>query len=497
MSGFWTPAVAQVSFEQYEVVTGPAQRQTVLAGSLLGGAIAEIAAVHIDENRGRHLRIYTFVEGGWVLTVEARLRPEVLFVDVAHIGGQDRLITYEQGRVNWFDPESATERQLVTGALTVDPPPLGRIPHVDISRDVNDDDRDDLIVPDVDGSWVFIQTADGRFADPMRIGPSVHLGRIYDAEKYRYDPWEVSRIHQMDYNLDGRSDLVFWYDDRFVVHLQDEQGLLTPVAKTFTTDAAFDSDDPRSIAAPQGFRSRRRDHMPTGDLTGSVLHSLTDLNGDGVADLTVFSLEVESMWSVHSTYEVFFGAPGPEGGTVFAPDAGAVLQLDGVPFGLSLHDFDHDGQPEVMFTTIKVGTFKTLGMFAHAVLTRSVPLKLEFYRMAGGLYPDRPNTSRKIKTDSHGRSGERAARLPSVLIGDISGDGRSDLLLGRNRKELQVYLGTSRPDLFARQPLKVAVVMPNEEYTWLVDLDKDGQQDILMHHPSTTQPNRVTVLLAR
>ena len=53
--------------------------------------------------------------------------------------------------------------------------------------------------------------------------------------------------------------------------------------------------------------------------------------------------------------------------------------------------------------------------------------------------------------------------------------------------------------------------MPNdEEYTWLVDLNKDGKQDILMHHPFTlrdaggvpirppgTGPHRVTMLIAR
>ena len=53
--------------------------------------------------------------------------------------------------------------------------------------------------------------------------------------------------------------------------------------------------------------------------------------------------------------------------------------------------------------------------------------------------------------------------------------------------------------------------MPNEEYTWLhfrVDLNKDGKQDVLMHHPFTlrdahgartrrlppgTEPHRVTM----
>ncbi len=42
----------------------------------------------------------------------------------------------------------------------------------------------------------------------------------------------------------------------------------------------------------------------------------------------------------------------------------------------------------VMFTTIKVGFFKTIRMIAGALLTRSVSMDLDFYRLEGGIYPD-------------------------------------------------------------------------------------------------------------
>ena len=491
-----SPAAREFTFEQYEIVTGVAKHQTVLTGFLLGGTIAELVVVSIDDNDDRRLHIYAFDDGNWVLRLDATLRPEVLFVDVANIGGRDRLITYENGRLNWFDPESATEHPLVAVTSNT-PPPKGEIPHVDVTHDLNGDDRDDLVVPDSDGFWVFIQMDDGTFADPVKIGPPIEMDRIYAADGYRYDPWGEGRVHKMDYNRDGRSDLVFWNEDHFEVHLQDERGLFAPVAKTFTTDVAFDSDDPASLAAPQEVRRRRIDHQLTGATTGRVLHSLTDMNGDGVADLVVFSLEIRSMWSVHFAYEVHFGAPTPDGGTVFAPDVGTAIRSDGLPFGLGPHDFDHDGQVDMMFTTMKFGIFKTIGMISRGILTRSVQMHLEFYRMEGGIYPDKPNATRKIKGHAPGVSGEKGIFHPSVLIGDVNGDGRSDLLVQKGPEELRVYLGVPGQKLFARRPQKVAVAMPYEEYTWLVDLNKDGVQDLLMHHPSTTEPHRVTTLIAQ
>ncbi len=380
------PAYAEDdSLEYHEFDTGIAKRQTVIPGFYLGGDIAEIAVVHIDANDNRILHMFGFDGTGWVSMLEATLPPSVLFVDVANIGGRDRLISYENGRLSWFDPKSAMERPLVAVTSNFNPPGESEIRHVDVTRDVNDDNRDDLVVPDVDGFWVFIQMSDGAFADPVMIGPATDMSRIYGADGYRYDPWSQSRVHEIDYNQDGRNDLVFWNAERFEVHTQDEHGLFVAKAKTFTSDVAFDTDDLSSLAM--------------GDMTGRVLHSLADLNGDGVGDLVVNSLEGRRISKKLSSYEVHYGKPTPDGGTAFASEVGVTFQSDDrIQLGMEQHDFDGDGQADVMLTTIEVRFLSSnpwkrwKGFWGDDIW-----LGLEFYRMEGGLYPDKPNATRRIQ----------------------------------------------------------------------------------------------------
>lgn len=490
-------APAPFTFEQHDFAIGAGERQTVLAGFLLDGTMADIAVMRFDENQLPQLRLYALRADSWTAVAGWSLRPGVTWVDIVRIAGHDRLVAYGEGRLTWFDPATAREHDLLSVSSDFSAPVQGVIAHLDVSRDLNGDCRDDLTVPVADGMAIFIQSDDGDFTGPLKVGTPAPTDRVREAYGYRHDPWVAGRVHHVDFDLDGRKDLVFWNVGHFAVHLQGEDGQFASQAVNVTTEIEFDSDDLGSLAAPVGVRHRRLDHNPEGDLTGRVLHSVSDMNGDGVADLAVFSLEGGRLWHMHSRYLVHFGAVTPEGGTVFTPRAGAVIETKGIPNRFERHDFDQDGQVDMLFMSIKVGVFKSIGMLLNAVVTKSVSVTLEFHRMEEGIYPDEPNGKRKARTVDFGESGERAAFFPAVLVADVNGDGLRDLLVQNRRKELRIHAGVPGEELFARRPWKLAVAMPNEEYTWLVDLDADGRQDLIMHHTSAGEPNRLTLLLAR
>ena len=505
------PASIEFTFKPSEIETGTAKHQTVLTGFLLGGDCAELAVVNVSENGNRHLHIWTFSEGTWVSKLEVPLRPEVLFVDVANIGGRDRLITYEQGHLNWFDPESATERALVEVPTNYKAAKDGGIPYVDISRDVNRDGLDDFIVPDVDGFWVATQLRDGSFTNPIKLGPPdpfLDETPMDDMHSYReigITPltilWYMSRVHQMDYDQDGRSDLVFWNVDHFDVYHQDTNGMFSTEAETFTVDIPFDTDGAYSIAF--GFSGENMFSLIFGfreNTKRRVLHTFQDMNGDGVSDLVIHSLEGRSLGKQRSLYEVHFGTS-TSNGTVFARDVGMTIRPRGTagglqPWGYSsqwFQDLDGDGRTDILFKDVKTG----LTGMSRAMLGKSIAIDLECYRMEAGTYPDKPTTRHKIRPDLDIFEKDRVF-FPVVLLGDVNGDGRSDLLVGKHWEELHVFFGIPGPALFARTPQKMAIAMPNDERNArLVALNKDNKQDLLIHYPSTTNPHRVTLLIAQ
>ena len=563
---------AEYIFDRHVIDIGPALRQTVLTGFLLGGDVADLAVVKILEDGGRSVRVYAFEEstgmgedegtwndarpeenvkhspprtnGTWKLRMDARLRLGVTFVDIARIGYRDRLITGEPGRLNVWDPDSATEFELVSVTISFETPHQGELPHVDVTRDVNGDGRVDLVVPGAEGFKVFVQTESGAFADPVVIGPPADLDPILGADGYRYDPWSVSRVHGFDYNGDSRIDLVSWNGDRFETHIQDGQGLFDPDPSTFTVDARFDSDDFTELA--------------TGAMTGRMLHSFTDMNGDGIADMVIYALEGAQIDDKRSAYEVHFGRRAfdgrvrfegrisPNGGdqsdglVQFSSDIDVSIQTEGqIQLAMERLDFGGDCEPGLVVTSIEKkylenSIFKRIKGF----MGDDVWLNLAFYRMESGRVPDRPNATRRIQLDGApsprepgwvpldvvlmgGRHALRNSRddrddyqrafNKNLFIGDVTGDGRSDLLVEWTHRELHVFAGVPGPDLFAPQPQKVAVELANdEEYAWMTDLNRDGREDIVMHHifmkrdahgaPMAlpgAEPHRVTLLIAR
>ncbi len=116
-------------------------------------------------------------------------------------------------------------------------------------------------------------------------------------------------------------------------------------------------------------------------------------------------------------------------------------------------------------------------------------------------YPSRPSFRKKIRRFSP-FAGRGNVFFPPVLLGDVNGDKRADLLFGARPGELRIFPGERGPHLFARKPLRIALRLPSDERRiWLADLNRDGKQDVVAHLTPTgrepTGKHRVTILMSR
>ena len=507
-----TPVTSSANemFTVHEFATGTARHQTVLAGSF--GSGTALAVVDTEETGQQNVQFFAFGGGDWSPALDAAFGPGILFVDVLRGADSDRVIAYRHGRIEWFDLDSATSAMLAELSMTYRAPSHAGIPRIDITHDLNHDGLDDLVVPDVDGFRVAVQLPDGSFTRPIRLGPpEPFLDASAYGEKRTYRQvgitpenisWYLARVHQLDYDRDGLSDLAFWNGNRFDLYRQNETGTFETTPDNFQTEVSFDFDGPYALAFQIG------DANPVSMVLGfgryaehKALKGFRDLDADGVADLITLTLSGRSPLRLRGRFEIHFGRPVPNG-TAFSAEPDTTIDAPGrsaggEPWGYASHrfaDFDGDGDLDAMFGAVDTGG----GGMVRAMAGNAVSIDLALFRLGGRTYPDKPDAKRRVSSAFRPLS-RRGPLFPAVLLGDVDGNGLKDLLIGDRWDRLSVFLASSGPDPFQASAVKIPVAMPaaGDLHVRLADLDRNGRQDVVIHHPSSTEPNRVIVLMAR
>jgi hypothetical protein len=271
--------------------------------------------------------------------------------------------------------------------------------------------------------------------------------------------------------------------------------------RSLKIEIEFDFDGSYGLAFQFGDSSVASMLLGFGDRTEhTILQGFCDLNGDAVADVVTLSLTGRSPFRLRGRYDVRFGRPAP-GGTSFPQRVDTSFEAPGKSGGLQAWgyasqdflDIDNDGAIDAAIGAVNIG----LGGMLGAMIGNSISIDLALYRLKDGKYLAKPDWTRTVRSP-FAPLDKRGPLFPTVLVGDVNGDGRSDLLTGERWNELSVFLGAAGKEPLASQAIRVDVPIPaDERYARIADLNKDGRDDVFIQHSSEAEPGRMIILMAR
>ena len=248
---------------------------------------------------------------------------------------------------------------LVTEPTLFHQPGAGELPRLKIVEDFAGPGSHDLIVPGLGVAALYRRkgtqfelagrielTMDGSLTtrglgrDPGGL-PPVSL-------KYRYPAILVA-----DTDGDGRGDLVASLDDRLAVYRQLD-------GVTFAPKPTFQ----------RNFAIRTLDELKEASSAAAI--SVSDIDGDGVADLVVRKEVEHGLASAITTTYVFFG----QKGGVYAEKADQIIKSQGASgTAVELIDLTADGHPDLVVPSVNIGVLAIIRILTTKSLrcSRSSP----------------------------------------------------------------------------------------------------------------------------
>lgn len=471
-------AAAEVSFERHDIDLGTPHFHVALAGGYLGGEFDDIAVFEVDEDNARTLTVHALRGAGEDLAWRALHRhavgEDVIFVEsVALAGGGDGLLIGRRGTLSWLDPVSGGEEGFVEFPTIYNVAPLEELPRVEVARDIDGDDIDDIAIADFDGYWIVRQREDGSWRAPVKVPVSAGVSGGF---AWSYRP---RAAYPLDYDGDGLDDLAFWDRGELLVHDATGEGYAgVPRVVDLGLDLASDE------------RTVRLAFGGDDDEEARTLWGMSDYNGDGVADVAVQAVVSSGVLSKETRYTLHLGRM--EGGrTMYRPEPDAAFVSDGLQF-LDHVDVNGDGVSEFLLITVRVSVPRIIA----ALLTGSFPVDADIYAASGGEYSQEPSWSRRFRFEFS--LSEGTASMPGAALADVTGDGLKDAVLVSPGEGLVVQEGVGTSAVIGERThsfdFPLAAMGGRLEAR---DFDDDGREDLLIRTGAGQEPKGLTLMLSR
>lgn len=469
---------AELEFSVTRIALPDSTSMEAVTGRFTNDTIQDIA---LADFTAQTLSIYARRNGEWSVSTRIALPAGTNYVDVVRSPDRDRVLLGGPHALSLLDPIDQVITRLDVSPPARSPASLPPAARPDLTRDLNGDGADDLVIAISGGIEIHLAEAHGSFASPLVLPRS------------RPSYARNAGLHTIDANLDGLPDLAIWEDGALQIRYRLADGGFQTDAVSWPISLDLLSDNPAALAAPLGTRYRVIDHDVEGAKQGRALHAIRDFNGDGLSDLGILELTGDGLMSMGMQYWIYPGIAHPNG-LSFATPAAPVMSSRGIPFGIELSPGEDGPGSVLMATNLQLGLINILG----GLITHDMTFDVDLYDLSGPAGTPAEAARRRLLVEDLGDQDGAAARFPPLLRGDLDGDGAAELIVGYPGEGLRIYRGRDSEEGVSRRAQRVSLGLDRDERAArLADLDRDGDDELIVFGHDDDGSAFMTVLEAR
>jgi hypothetical protein len=457
-------AAGEFEFQERRVDAGFQVEQRALFASL-GDDSRHIVLAGRDADHDQHLGVYSLDDTASPV-FDIKPGPQLIAYDVGRIGSREFLFFIEPGRIMQLDLATGMIEEFISIRSIYGQYRTGRITPIDFVRDINEDDRDDIIVSDTAGYRIRLQRADGTLGNEVVLEESSTM--IVSDGTVSFESRPLVSGNMTD---DDLPDLAVWRGDTLRVYEQLAGDTFNGVPVTVSLDLGLQTEaEMRSRQA--GFGAVNQE-----GLVETRIWRIDDLNGDGMPDILTESLLNKGVFDKENDFRLHLGRLDGEQ-ISYLTNEDALLASTGLQYGLIATDIDGDGRKDLLVRKVRM----SFGRVIRALLSGSVPLQLHFYRMTDDdTFAEEANYVTKTNVEFSVSSGQ--VDIPAIQVADFDADGLQDLMMQTEPNELSFQLGVLSDELFAETAIRLSVVLPrNGDLVSTEDINNDGRSDLVIRY---------------
>ncbi|MCJ8295442.1 MAG: VCBS repeat-containing protein [Colwellia sp.] len=452
--------------------------QEIIAADVLTSKGKELVTFSVDEQSNRWLIIYQLSnETNQYVVAEKTIIPKQFYrFDLSEVKPEQK--GAQKQKLYFLSADSLTVYQdkQFTSLASIESLYVQEqadfLSRGDFIQDLNNDAFADAIIADFNNTHILIGQEKGGFVSQvLPIKPEV---RVFSSGA----SYTQAKLYFNDVNFDDKTDILLVGDGEMVIYAQTEQSQFVSTAVHLPINEAISGTEWWNKRDESG------EQLDQSNLEYRKLEELRDVNADGIVDMVVRYTKASGVLDRVNDYEIFLGHNN-KGQLSYAQQPDSVIHAEGTLTGLEFVDIDNDDKLEVLLAGFDIGLSQIIG----ALITGGIDQDVYVFKMdAQDKFPAKPTIQKEVELTFSLSSGQSGSAV--VKLADLNGDGLKELILSDDDDELKIYLGkaaskskksSKHNKSFKKRSISYSTQLPKDGNLVMVeDLNGDGKDDLLM-----------------